>query len=96
MKKLVSAFLFLFVTLLTAQETKHLTLEDAVLANSKELVPTPQQRNCGEKEEKGEEREKKGGWHEDTAFSLKKTQRKVIHLEALTKESYDRTKLPHN
>ena len=40
MKKSVTIVFFLFVTLLTAQETKHLTLEDAVLGYSKGLYPT--------------------------------------------------------
>ena len=47
MKKLVSAFLFLFVTLLTAQETKHLTLENAVLGSSRGLYPTQKNHAMG-------------------------------------------------
>ena len=39
MKKLVPLVVFFFVSLLTAQETKHLTLEDAVLGYSKGLYP---------------------------------------------------------
>lgn len=39
MKKSISILLFLFVTILTAQEVKHLNLEDAVLGYSKGLYP---------------------------------------------------------
>ena len=39
MKKYISVFLLIFITTLTAQETKHLTLEDAVLGRSKGLYP---------------------------------------------------------
>lgn len=39
MKKYFSIFLLVFITTLTAQEAKHLTLEDAVLGRSKGLYP---------------------------------------------------------
>lgn len=39
MKKYISVFLLVFITTLTAQETKHLTLEDAVLGRSLGLYP---------------------------------------------------------
>ena len=39
MKKSITVFLLLFVTVLTAQEVKHLNLEDAVLGYSKGLYP---------------------------------------------------------
>ncbi len=39
MKKSISILLLLFVTVLTAQEVKHLNLEDAVLGYYKGLYP---------------------------------------------------------
>lgn len=96
MKKLVSAFLFLFVTLLTAQETQHLSLEDAVLADSKGLVPAQKYMQWVSKTDTFAYMENSDLFTESASVSGEKTKIQVLNLEELQNVIPDLKKLPNN
>lgn len=95
MKKLVTIVFFSFVTLLTAQETKHLTLEDAVLGYSKGLYPTQKPMQWLADSNTFAYKENNTLFTETISFSDKNVKTPIIQLEDLQNVIPDLKSLPN-